>query len=317
MSVEARKWAWALAQLGISVRWVAGAGDGLDVAVPGLAIGAQVPPTAREVADAVDGCDVVVVENLLSLPLNPAARDAVALALRGRPTVVRHHDLAWQRPQFGSAAPAPPVDRAWAHVTINELSRAELAARGVDAVTLYNRFRREEPTGAPLPPGVHGRVALQPTRAIARKNIPAAVRLAAGIGATYWLLGPAEDGYEGELARVLRAAPCPVVHRSAPVWDAYAAAAVVAFPSTWEGFGNPTIESALARRPLAIGDYPVASELRAFGFRWFAADDVDAVRRFVDEPDEALLDHNEAVAQEHFSLDGLPAALQPVLERVL
>jgi hypothetical protein len=77
------------------------------------------------------------------------------------------------------------------------------------------------------------------------------------------------------------------------------------------------IESALARRPLAVRRYPVlAADLEPFGFRWFAPDDGDGrLARFLDEPDEALLDHNEALAREHFGLDRLPAELAAVLER--
>ena len=35
------------------------------------------------------------------------------------------------------------------------------------------------------------------------------------------------------------------------------------FPSTWEGFGNPVIESIAARRACAAFPYPVLAEIQA------------------------------------------------------
>ena len=88
--------------------------------------------------------------------------------------------------------------------------------------------------------------------------------------------------------------------------DAYAACDAVAFPSTWEGFGNPPIEAAIHRRPVAVGRYPVAEELRALRLpvvrprptrrRW---------TRSCSRPTATLLDHNHDVAGHHFSLDRL------------
>jgi glycosyltransferase involved in cell wall biosynthesis len=209
--------------------------------------------------------DVVVVENLLSLaPLNPDAARAVADALRGRRTIVHHHDLPWQRPQFAAWAEPVADDPCWQHVTINELSRRQLATRGISATTMYNAFDCDPPPGDRAATRRRVGVAdtdvllVHPTRAIPRKNVPAALALAETIGATYWLLGGAEDGYGEELERLLDHTSAPVLRGGASVTDAYAAADAVCFPSSWEGFGNPTVESAVHRKPLAIGDYPVA-----------------------------------------------------------
>jgi glycosyltransferase involved in cell wall biosynthesis len=250
----------------------------------------------------------------------------VAESRRGRPTLLHHHDLPWQRPHLAHLPP-PPDDPCWAHVTINELSRRELEAHGITATTIYNTF---DPDPAPgdrdgtrrrlgLAPGT--RLVLQPTRALVRKNIGAALRLAEAIGGTYWLLGPAEDGYGPELERLVAAAACPVRlgggggggGQPISVADAYAACDAVVLPSTWEGFGNPSVESATYRRPLAIGPYPVAAELATFGFRWFDSDDPGPLAAWLERPDEGLLAHNAEVAATHFNQADLPARLDDVL----
>ena len=267
--------------------------------------------------------DLVVVENLCSLPLNPAAGRAVADCLRGRPAVLHHHDLAWQRPHLATIEGFPPDDPAWRHVTINDLSRRQLAARGVAATTIPNGFDTDSPPGGDrhatrtrlgLAPG--DRLLVHPTRAIPRKNVPAAIALAEGLGATYWLLGPAEDGYGPELDRLLGAARTPVIHREpagVSLADAYAACDAVTLPSTWEGFGNATIEASVHRRPLAVGDYPVAREIAAFGFRWFPSDDPRPLAGWLEHPDPWLHDANLAIARRHFSL----ASVEERLHRLL
>ncbi|MDQ3107427.1 MAG: hypothetical protein M3Q68_06430 [Actinomycetota bacterium] len=299
MSVEAAKWTAALQALGFVVRPVALWADS---------------PT--DIEEAIDGVDVVVVENVLSLPLDPPAAHRLAQALQGRPAIVRHHDLPWQRSAWPDVVVAD--DPAWTHVVINSIAAAELSARqGIRAHVLPNRF----PLDGWLAAQPHdGRVLLHPVRAIARKDVSTAVALAERLGVTYWLTGPAEDGYDDELRRILRNARCPVRHEAATsIATAYAACDAVAFPSTLEGFGNPVVEAALARRPLAVRPYPVlVADLAPLGFRWFAADDGDGrLTRFLDDPDVSLLDHNEALARTHFGLDRLPGELSAVLDRVL
>lgn len=304
---------------------VAGAGT-VDRLLPGLAIGADAPPTPAELDDALADADLVVVENLCSLPLNPAAAGVAARVLAGRPAVFRHHDLPWQRPQHATSPP-PPDDPCWAHVTINERSRHELAAHGITATTVYNSFDPVDPPSperrraarAALGAPEAARLALQPTRAIPRKNVVGGVRAAEALDATFWLLGPAEDGFDDELAAALAEARCPVVTgwpdgADLPVADAYAACDAVLLPSTWEGFGNPSVESAFHLRPLVIGPYPVATELAAFGFRWFGLGELDEAAAFLDRPDPSLLAHNRAVATAHFSTEALPRRLASVLD---
>ncbi|MDQ1437248.1 MAG: mannosylglucosylglycerate synthase [Acidimicrobiaceae bacterium] len=327
------------------------AGEGpVDVCVPGLAIGEGEGAAGglvdeaglveaglvKDVADALADADVVIVENLCSLPLVPAAWAAVAQVLRGRPALLRHHDLPWQRERF-RGRPAPPDNPAWVHVTINRMSEEELRERGIACTTVYNAFdtdvvpvgRHEARAVLGLEELAGGRtIVLQPTRAIARKGVPDGLRLAEELGALYWLTGSAEEGYGPTLSALFARARVPVLHR--PVEDvalAYAAADLIAFPSTFEGFGNPVVESAVHRRPAAVASYPVLEELRAFGFQWLPALSPAVVREWLESPSsssssasaaqrrrQAVVDHNLAVAKRHFSLAALPDRLAALFE---
>lgn len=328
VAVVAASWGRALATLGFDVVTVAGEGTA-DRLVPGLGIG--VPPDPGDldgaVAAALADADLTVVENLCTIPLNVAAARSVAATLRGRPAILHHHDPAWQRADLARLArlapgtDLPPDDPAWHHVTVNRLTARQLAVRGIAATTIYNGFDVDAAPGdrpgtrTGLGIGATERLFLHPVRAIARKDIPAALSLTEALGATYWLSGPAEDGYGEALAKLLANADCRVIHQPAPgLPDAYAAADAVLFPSRWEGFGNPPVEAAIHRRPAAVGHYPVADELAAFGFTWFPSDDLVPLGRFLDRPDEELLDRNQAVARAHFSQERVTADLARLLD---
>ncbi len=322
VSVEAAKWVAAFHDLGHHVTTLAGEGDA-DRLMPSLAIGAREPLTDRELADALEGADLVVVENLVSLPLNVTARDALYRVLNGRRALFRHHDLPWQREQW-QLAPAPLDQTPWRHVTINELSRRELRERGVDAVTMHNTFDCAPPTGRRTETRAalavsDERLFVMPTRAIPRKNVAGGLALADELDATFWLLGPAEDGFDEELERLLTTTRVRVVRgvpRGFDVHDAYAACDLVVMPSTWEGFGNPVLESVTHRRPLAVHPYPVLEEIRDFGFRFFGLDETSAIAEFLDAPRLELLEHNASLAFQYFNVADLPGRLAPVLESV-
>jgi glycosyltransferase involved in cell wall biosynthesis len=339
VSAVARTWQAAFESFGFTALTVAGEGQADRVVsgfglTPGPGDPAEPDTTEPDVEGlerALADVDLVVVENLLTIPLNLPASAAAAKVLAGRPALLHHHDPPWHRARFAHVTDLPADDAAWRHVAINEQLAAELAERGLAATVIYNAFDPPGPRTpeqlAELRAGVRGALGVDegellvahPVRAIERKDVPAAVRLCEELGATYWLLGPAEEGYGPTLEQVLGAARCRVVHRS---WDdragIYAAADHVTFPSTWEGFGNPPIEAALHRRTVSVGDYPVAAELRAHGFEWFAAAEFGAIGAALADPDSAevrrMLDRNEAVAREHFGIERMRRLLRDLLD---
>jgi len=129
----------------------------------------------------------------------------------------------------------------------------------------------------------------------------------------YWITGPAEDGYDDEFARLLAHASVPIhVGRAPRPADAYAAADLVVFPSTWEGFGNPVIESMAARRMLAVATYPALDEL-VDGLHVLSVDDVADVVAWLRNPRADIIDHNYAHARARFAIEQLPARIEAAL----
>jgi glycosyltransferase involved in cell wall biosynthesis len=330
VAVEARKWEWALHELGFRVQRVAGEfDDGLrpdDTWLPFLAIdpaeGSHPDPGA--LAAALAGADLVVVENLCSLPINPDASTLAAgvLASHDGPVVFHHHDLPWQRAGLFAPPDIPPHRRDSLHVTVNEYSRIQLEHRGFDSVTIRNAFDLDplrgdrDATRERFGFADDDVVLLQPARAIPRKNVPAAVEFATELAALeartvrLWITGPAEDGYDIVFARILDDATVPItVGRAASASDAYAAADLVVYPSTWEGFGNPVIESIAHRRPIAVGTYPVLDELRGFGVELLSVDDAAAACEWLRRPHPDVLEANVDRVRPHCSITDLPARL--------
>jgi mannosylglucosylglycerate synthase len=318
VSVETAKWCRAYERLGWRVSTVAGEGRA-DHILAGLAMSAPAPPSPDEIEAVLADADLVVVENVCSLPLNLGASAVLASALAGRPAILHHHDLAWERPAYAHITAAwPPDDVCWQHVCISDDARASLTGRGLAGERvhrIYNSFDPYPPLGdrdgarAAIGAAPEERVVLQPTRAIERKNVPAALALAERLGATYWLLGEAEDGYGPTLEQVIGGARGRVLRGSygLKIEDAYAASDVVALPSSWEGFGNPSVEAGLHGRPVVVGDYPVAAELMALGFRWLDPSDDPG-------SESELAGWNAKLARRHLSTDDLPhklAALSP------
>jgi glycosyltransferase involved in cell wall biosynthesis len=325
VSVVAESWRRALDELGFRTLTVAGAGRA-DRLVPAIAVDSVAPPSPAEVSDAIGGADVVVAENILSIPMNLAVSSVVAEALHGRPAIVHHHDPPWQAGGWPATTELPVDDPAWRHVVINRRTQREMAERGFDTIVIYNAFPTDaapgdrETTRRRLDVGPGERLLLHPVRAIPRKNIPGALALAEAVGGTYWLAGPADEGYGPTLDGLLAATAVRVLRTPVPpepraVSDAYAASDAVLFPSLWEGFGNPPIEAAVWCRPVAVGNYPIGQELAELGFRWLPPDDPAPLRAALADPASiaADLEHNRAVARTHFAHETMRARLGELL----
>jgi glycosyltransferase involved in cell wall biosynthesis len=272
----------------------------------------------------------VIIDNLCSLPLNLDAARAVARAAgsHGGRICFRHHDLPWQRRHLTHLeAEFPPRVEGALHATINLRSRRELHARGfADAVTIHNYFDLDPTFGDRAATRKDfdfvddDFVLFQPARAIERKNVPGAVRFAQQLDALapelrlrLWVSGPAEDGYAPVLDKIIERATLPItVGRAPTAADAYAAADLVLFPSTWEGFGNPVVESIAYRRACAAYPYPVLAEMVAAGIRVFSTQQPESVKKFLnDTPEvrERYFDANVHRARVSYSLADLPAAI--------
>ena len=325
VSIVARNWRQAFTALGWSTFEVAGQGP-VERIVAGLELGAANPPSRGAVKEALADADLVIVENLLSIPMNLPASRVVASELAGRPAFLHHHDPPWQRERFAHITELPPDDPQWHHVTINSYTEAQFSERGLSATTIYNGFDVDvshcDKSAARKSVGIADGELLfvHPVRAIERKNIPVALEIATRCGATYWLTGEAEDGYGPTLDRLLANAKCPVIHQPADSMAAlYDACDLVLFPSTWEGFGNPPVEAALYSKPVVVGDYPVASELRDLGFNWLASDttteNIAAIADAALNPNAEALAINRSIAVQHLSLSQLTLSVKSLLTK--
>ena len=185
---------------------------------------------------------------------------------------------------------------------------------------------------------------LQPTRVIPRKGIELTLSLVSGLdipqprifithsagdeGLSYWqwLQEQAENlGVEMRLIDEIVAAERGSRNGAKiyALWDIYPHADLVAFPSLYEGFGNALLEAIYFKRLTIVNRYPVyVADIAPLGFKFIELDG-QVSKRHITETQELLNDkqavkdiveHNYAIAADHFSFHNLDQRLQSVLE---
>lgn len=306
-------WQSVLSELGFDVITIAGEGDA-DRLIPELAIGSPKVPIRTELYKALQDCNLVLVENIGTIPLNLPASLMLLDLLAGRRAIFHHHDLPWQRPQHGHIRSLPADDAMWEHVVINDFTKFQMEALGLAVTRIYNPVDINQMQGdrnktrSLLGVADDQLLVIHPTRAIRIKNIPSAVAFTEKLGGIYWLVGPAEEGYEATLKKIISNASCKIItksnsHLNKPTNDMYAAADLLIFPSMWESFGIPPIEAAVYKIPTAVGDYPVAEEQRKLGLRWFYPWETKTISEFLINKNDEILEHNKKIVAQNFSFD--------------
>lgn len=301
----------------------------------------------------VDSHDVemLLIENALAIPMQLPLGLAITsvLAASALPAIAHHHDFVWERSRFGRCAVPGLLDLAFPpdlaglrHVVINrDAGDALKLRRGMASILLPNvmDFENEAAPGD----GAAYRTAaglgsdeimlLQPTRVIPRKGIELTIELAAAmdddrVRVVLTHPGDVDGAYLGSLQRLatdrdvdmrlvsLEAAGCRLA-------DVYAAADLVCFPSTYEGFGNALLEACFFRKPVFVNRYPVYErDIATTGIDCIETDGaitqslVAQVVSWLGDPArvDAATDANYRIGLENFSYRVVRETLGPLLD---
>jgi glycosyltransferase involved in cell wall biosynthesis len=223
------------------------------------------------------------------------------------PTVAHHHDFYWERVRFTVNAvndyirmAFPPKLPNIRHVVINSEAQEQLALRtGISSIIIPNVLDFENPPRVSkrrtqlfresigLSPD--DRMILQPTRIVQRKGIESAIDLVNGLKDNRnKLVISHEAGDEGmEYAEWLKEYACEFgvdlrlvsVQIENPLkkngngktkyslWDVYAYADFITYPSLYEGFGNAFLEAVYFKKPILINRYATfVRDIEPLGF---------------------------------------------------
>jgi len=121
------------------------------------------------------------------------------------------------------------------------------------------------------------------------------------------------------------------------LWDTYARADLVTYPSYWEGWGNQLLEAVKAKRPVILYEYPVfLQDIQPAGFEMISLGsscsrdssglvsvDRNICRKAAEsalevltdnEKYEKMVEHNFSIGKEQFSMDALKRHLNGIMK---
>jgi len=300
----------------------------------------------------------------LNIPLGLALSELVSETQI--PTIAHHHDFYWERKRLRENAVAdylheffPPRLENIQHVVINSMAREELARRrGIVATIIPNVLDFDNPqpvnhrgynkflASFGLKPG--HKTILQPTRIIQRKGIEHAIDLVKNLNNSHYkLLISHKAGDEGldysewikyyafERGVDLRLARKPI---SSPwhhpkhhlnghsLWNVYAHADFVTFPSLYEGFGNAFLEAIYFKKPMLVNRYATfVTDIEPLGFDLVTMDGsltpktAQDVREVLESPARTaeMVNQNYEIAKQHYSYSVLRRQLNSIMGRIL
>ena len=308
--------------------------------------------------------DVIIAENALTLPINiplGIALDQVLIETR-LPCLAHHHDFAWERERYTVNAVTdfinahfPPQRSGLVHVVISKQAREVLSRRtGLSSWVVPNVMdfekevvvspERREQFRDRLGVSSDETLLLQPTRVVARKGIEHSVELARALTNRRCKLvishSTDDEGmnYLNHLKRfadhmgvevifagdLVGSDLCEQNLKPFTIGDAYQAADLVTFPSTYEGFGNAFLEAIRYRRVIFCNRYTIfRHEIQPLGFKVPMMDGyvddavVEDVCSYLDDRKRYLeaTEHNFKLAKRHFSFNRVHHQIRRLMSR--
>ncbi len=296
----------------------------------------------------------------MHIPLGLAITELIAET--GITTIAHHHDFFWERDRFLTncvgdflATAFPALLPSIQHVVINSVAARDFSFRtGHSCVVIPNVLEFETPAPgkddyneslrADIGIDEKDIAVLQPTRIIPRKGIEWSVDIMARLhDPRLKLVISHQAGDEGmdylkELQNYASERNVPLIVRPdiiAPsrgktpegkkiysLYDVYAHADLVTYPSQIEGFGNAFLEAVFCRLPIVVNGYKVfETDIAPLGFdvikmNGYVTDTlIQQVRDVLNsqEQRERMREKNYTLAAQHFSYDVLARKLLPLL----